>query len=216
MSGASKALYLTRDNGLLEHWKRALKDSKAVACHELETLSAILPTGTSLLWVDLALPGLPAWDHPVWAPLLRHPALKVIATSSNPKDTQAMAALDAGCAGYCHAYADAATLRQVEQVVRAGHVWIGAALMQKLIQGANHAVAARPPAPDAGSERWSETLTAREKQVALLAAQGASNQRIAEDCDITERTVKAHLSAVFDKLGVTDRLQLALKVHGIR
>ena len=74
----------------------------------------------------------------------------------------------------------------------------------------------RPPAPDAGSERWSETLTAREKQVALLAAQGASNQRIAEDCDITERTVKAHLSAVFDKLGVTDRLQLALKVHGIR
>jgi DNA-binding NarL/FixJ family response regulator len=33
---------------------------------------------------------------------------------------------------------------------------------------------------------------------------------------ITERTVRAHLSAVFEKLGVTDRLQLTLRVHGIR
>lgn len=211
MSGTSKGLYLTRDNGLLAHWKKSLKDSKGTALPGLSALAPEAGHETSLLWVDLATPGLPAWNAPEWASLLQSSKLRIIATSSNPKDSEAVAALDAGCAGYCHAYADAATLRQVEQVVRAGHVWIGAALMQKLIQTANHAAA-----PARGETGWSQGLTAREKQVALLAAKGASNQSIASDCDISERTVKAHLSAVFDKLGISDRLQLALKVHGIQ
>ena len=51
--------------------------------------------------------------------------------------------------------------------------------------------------------------------MAVLAANGASNQAIATDCGISERTVKAHLTAVFEKLNLTDRLQLALRVHGI-
>ena len=62
---------------------------------------------------------------------------------------------------------------------------------------------------------WRSALTPRESEVAEMAAKGASNQEIAASCGISERTVKAHLSAIFEKLGVVDRLQLALKVHGI-
>jgi DNA-binding NarL/FixJ family response regulator len=62
---------------------------------------------------------------------------------------------------------------------------------------------------------WSEGLTQREVEIAVLAANGASNSLIASQCNISERTVKAHLSAVFSKLNITDRLQLALRVHGI-
>ena len=51
--------------------------------------------------------------------------------------------------------------------------------------------------------------------MARYAASGQSNAQIADALGITERTVKAHLSAVFEKLEVTDRLQLALRVHGI-
>lgn len=211
MSGATKGLFLSRDAGLLSHWKRALKGNKGVVYDSLSMLVPDAISEPSLLWVDLAAPLLPAWEHANWAPLLQHANLRVVATSSNPKDAEAVAALDAGCAGYCHAYAEAATLRQVEQVVRVGHVWIGPHLMQKLIQTANHA-AARTPIVDT----WAQHLTTREKQVALLAAKGASNLDIANQCDISERTVKAHLSAVFDKLGIADRLQLALKVHGIQ
>ena len=61
----------------------------------------------------------------------------------------------------------------------------------------------------------SDRLTDRESEVTLQAAHGATNAEIADALGITERTVKAHLSAVFDKLGVSDRLQLALRVHGI-
>lgn len=209
MSHPTQALYLSQDSGLLLHWTQSL--GTATVCHALEALDPTAIGERSLLWVDLALPQLPAWTAPVWRTWLPHPALRVIATSSHPKDSEAVAALDAGCAGYCHAYAAASTLRQVEQVVQAGHVWIGAALMQRLIRTAQHAV--KPPP---NKEAWSQQLTARETQVALMAAKGASNQDIAIHYEISERTVKAHLSAVFSKLGIADRLQLALKVHGIQ
>ena len=51
--------------------------------------------------------------------------------------------------------------------------------------------------------------------VAGQVAHGASNREIAEALDITERTVKAHLSAIFEKLGVRDRVQLALAMNNI-
>ncbi len=58
-------------------------------------------------------------------------------------------------------------------------------------------------------------LTEREREVAKRAAQGAANKIIARELGISERTVKAHLSAAFDKLQVPDRVQLALRVNGV-
>jgi DNA-binding NarL/FixJ family response regulator len=55
-------------------------------------------------------------------------------------------------------------------------------------------------------------LTTREREVAELIAGGASNKDIAERLGITERTVKAHLTSVFQKLGLTSRLQLAVRM----
>jgi DNA-binding NarL/FixJ family response regulator len=56
------------------------------------------------------------------------------------------------------------------------------------------------------------TLTERQREVAMLVGKGASNKKIANQLDITDRTVKAHLGTIFEKLGVKDRLQLALYV----
>ena len=53
-----------------------------------------------------------------------------------------------------------------------------------------------------------------ELEVALAVAGGKSNREVAEQLFIAERTVKAHLGAVFEKLGVRDRLQLALRLSG--
>jgi DNA-binding NarL/FixJ family response regulator len=155
---------------------------------------------------------LPTWDSPAWSTVLRSDHIRVVAASSNPSDNEAMRALDAGCSAYCHAFSDSLTLKQIRDVVEAGQVWIGKSLMQRLLHGVNRLVP-KPPTPDAA---WQEGLTLREIEIAFLAANGASNQSIADQCAISERTVKAHLSAVFGKLIITDRLQLALRVHGIR
>lgn len=55
-------------------------------------------------------------------------------------------------------------------------------------------------------------LTARESEIARLVGQGNSNKQIARQLEVTERTVKSHLTEVFRKTGVTDRLSLALKM----
>ncbi len=57
-------------------------------------------------------------------------------------------------------------------------------------------------------------LTEREKEVTQAVITGASNKEIARQLDITERTVKAHLSAIFQKLDVRDRMHLMLVVRG--
>jgi DNA-binding NarL/FixJ family response regulator len=204
-------LFVTQDEGLLKHWQQALGKGPNTMTAHLDALLTRKPARPSVAWVDLSLPGRLDWTTSAWRDLLASEHIRVVAASSNPRDPEAMAALDAGCAAYCHAYSDAPTLKQVREVVEAGHVWIGKALMQRLLRGVNHAVATRPP-PE---PTWSEGLTQRETEVAILAANGASNLAIAQQCRISERTVKAHLSAIFGKLNITDRLQLALRVHGI-
>jgi DNA-binding NarL/FixJ family response regulator len=211
MSRSLKLIFVTHDAGLVDHWSRAFKKAQASIFPNFCELVQSNPLAPALIWMDLSSPNCPTWDQADWIALTKTHNFKVIAASSNPSDSDAIQALDAGCAGYCHAFSDAATLVQVRQVVEAGHVWIGKTLMNRLIHSANSAASAKAP----HSEDWGLGLSAREKEVAILAANGASNLAISQQCKIAERTVKAHMSAVFEKLNLTDRLQLALRVHGI-
>ena len=210
-SAPPKTLLLSQDAGLLGHWRAALGRATLSAAHFEAVLEQLRP-GTTV-WIDQALPKLPAWGDARWQRLLHAaPDPKVVYASSNPNNAQGMAALDAGCAAYCHAFADRQTLQQVRDVVASGQVWIGRDLMRQLLKRSQHAAT---HVVQAGDIDWALGLTQREREVAVLAANGASNQAIATDCGISERTVKAHLTAVFDKLNLSDRLQLALRVHGI-
>jgi DNA-binding NarL/FixJ family response regulator len=205
------SLFLSRDGGLIRHWTQAVGSGVVVPKDAADPLIYVRE-GVGTVWVDLSLSDLPPWSHPQWSRILRQLQLRVIAASSSPSDDEGMAALDAGCAAYCHAFSDTLTLKRIQEVVEAGNVWIGRNLMNRLLKS----TARVGQGLSKKSEDWSEGLTARELEVAQLAANGASNQAIAANCKITERTVKAHLSAVFEKLNVTDRLQLALRVHGIQ
>jgi DNA-binding NarL/FixJ family response regulator len=174
-----------------------------------------LPVG-SLAMIDIAHPQRPEWNDARWRVWAGH--LSIIALSSEPQDDEGIAAMEAGASGYCHAYANAATLQQVVEVVSSGELWVGRSLLTRLLKGVNQNInknlgetaAARP------ADTWRKLLTEREVEVATMAAQGASNLGIAEVLGITERTVKAHLSSIFEKLDVADRLQLALRVHGVK
>lgn len=132
-----------------------------------------------------------------------------IALSDRPGDDEAALALAQGARGYCNAHADERQLRQVARVVELGGLWIGGGLMQRLLRSA-----AAIPAPAAGADELLAELSGREAAVAVRAARGDSNKEIGRELGITERTVKMYMAAILDKLGVRDRLQLALRLRG--
>jgi DNA-binding NarL/FixJ family response regulator len=211
MTDKRQLVLVTNDEGLAAHWRSAFGRKQYRVASGLTELSRRRREDPATLWVDAATLKPGSWRSAEWQEILLLDHIKVIAASSNPNDEDAMEALDAGCAGYCHAYASAATLKQVTQVVDEGQVWIGKSLMRRLLHGTSQIA----KAVATSQSDWHAGLTQREREIANLAANGASNQLIADNCGISERTVKAHLSAVFTKLNVSDRLQLALRVHGI-
>jgi DNA-binding NarL/FixJ family response regulator len=77
------------------------------------------------------------------------------------------------------------------------------------------ALSMRVVSGEASVEPELNELTSRELMVAEQIARGATNREIAATLEMSERTVKAHLSAIFKKLGVRDRVQLALAMNNI-
>ncbi|OZI53463.1 response regulator transcription factor [Bordetella genomosp. 5] len=200
-------LLITHDDLLWQHWRELDPARWAPARgRTLSELSRWRDQGRSLAVLDTDLPRLPAWTDTSWAGTLA--GLQLVVASPNPNDEQGTQALGAGALGYCHGYAPTRSLAQVLDVVSSGGTWMGRSLVRRLLQ----LVSERGQR----SAAWTRgVLTERETSVAHRAAHGQANAQIAEALGITERTVKAHLSAAFEKLGVSDRLQLALLVHGI-
>lgn len=132
----------------------------------------------------------------------------VVGLSLNPNQEEGLQALEAGARGYLHALATAEVLQQVVTAVRSGGLWVGPELLRLVVRTVSARLSdGRPP-----NSSLLDSLTPRERQVAMAVVTGASNKEVARSLDITERTVKAHLGVVFEKLGVRDRLQLALRL----
>jgi two-component system, NarL family, nitrate/nitrite response regulator NarL len=134
---------------------------------------------------------------------------KIVVLANVPNQTEAMAAISKGAVGYCHAYTSAKVLAELKTVVLHGGIWLGPDLLQTLIGASRELVHNEPEQV----HQALALLTPREKEVALQAATGLSNKEISRTLNITERTVKAHISSTLDRLGLKDRLQLALVLN---
>lgn len=162
-------------------------------------------SGHSLVVLDVELL---STQTEVWDRCLA--ALCVLVLSARMSDAEGQMVLTRGCNGYAHTHLDAVSLSRILTSMQEGATWVGRSLLQKLLQGIDQRL------PPESSSDWSAALSQRETEVARHAAHGLCNADIARQLSITERTVRAHLSAVFEKLQLQDRLQLVLKVHGIR
>lgn len=136
----------------------------------------------------------------------------VVVLSPMPNQIQAQTALSLGAKGYCHSYAVSKQLREIAIVVSNGGLWIGPDLVQKIMRGGQAADISL--SSKVGKSTLSE-LTKKELVVAEAVAQGKTNKEIAQELEIGERTVKTHLSNVFQKLQVRDRVHLALFLNSI-
>lgn len=123
-----------------------------------------------------------------------------------------------GAAGYCEQSEAAELLTRAVASILAGDIWIRRALVPKVI-GVLTGVKRRQLAPNTVDTEQKlkklASLSARELEVADMIRQGENNKRIASAMNISERTVKAHLSSIFRKLNVDDRLRLAILLKEI-
>lgn len=174
-----------------------------------ELLGKLLPR---LLVLELGLHGFGRDDEP-WL-LQRCQDLRVV-VAGLASSAQEIDWYLAGVRAVCPPDIDALQLQRVLAAVDHGETWMRRMLVPQLIARLGRPAAGRRPAP-APTAGLLPGMTAREAQVAQLVAGGYSNKQIARRLAITERTVKFHLSALFRKLGVDDRLMLALRVAGQR
>ena len=205
-------LMLTPDEQLWQRWKRVPVANWLPASGTCwEDLLRWQAQGRRLVVLDAGLAGLPALDHPEWRSAATD--MDILVASVKPDDEHGRAYLAAGAKGYVHAYMPPEALDTALRVVAGGGIWMGASLLTRLLRQLDRAA---PQEPEINEKHaWAKSLTPREKEVAERAARGMANQAIADDLGITERTVRAHISAVFEKLNVPDRLMLALVVHGV-
>ncbi|PKO51881.1 MAG: DNA-binding response regulator [Betaproteobacteria bacterium HGW-Betaproteobacteria-21] len=191
-------LFLTPDSQLLPRWKEAFSDARSAA--HLPADTAV--DGPTVVWVSTLLDG---WAARV-AQARSSAGVPVVVISQQPCQAEGLDALDAGAQGYCHALATPAMLREVALVVGHGGLWVGPELVARAIR----ATASRVTAPADDPQSLLSRLSEREREVASAVSRGLTNKEVAAHLAITERTVKAHLSAIFEKLAVRDRMQLAL------
>jgi len=188
----------------LQRWQQAFPRGRIDA--SLVRLEKYLH-GNALVWVhadDLT----PELLHDSVSRLSCHPKVhQVIVMSSLPSSKENLTVLTAGASGYCHALATPELFQRIALVVANGGFWVGSEFLHHLTGSISRNL---PHQESAAQSPALDKLSKRERAVALQVQKGASNQEIAEALDITERTVKAHLSKVFSKLQIRDRLQLIL------
>lgn len=151
-------------------------------------------------------------------------AARVVVMTAKYDEDEEIALLRAGVKGCCRRSVDPESLRQVLSVTQSG-VWVTNSLLPRLVSelqrfavtpATQSASAAASSAAETRSRTFKQklaTLTPREQDIVKLIAAGASNKQVAIELDISERTVKGHLSNVFQKLGVADRLKLVLYMN---
>jgi DNA-binding NarL/FixJ family response regulator len=130
---------------------------------------------------------------------------KTIVLAEVDDEALAIQALKAGASGFCSRDTATPLIRKAVQLVEAGEIWVGRRVMLRLIE---ELAALR--VPDVHDLPVGDRLTSREREVATLVTRGAGNKQIAHQLSISIKTVKAHLTNIFKKLGLATRLQLAL------
>ncbi|MBW8746534.1 MAG: response regulator transcription factor [Acidobacteria bacterium] len=158
-----------------------------------------------ILLLDLQMPRLPGLET-MRAIMSRSPRVKIVLLTSAITTQQLIEALQIGARGIVLKDSVAGDLSQAVRAVAGGDYWIGGERVVNLVKALHDLMQKAAAQP----ERKTYGLTPRELEVVSCIVEGCSNKDIAKQFSISEETVKRHLSNVFDKTGVSTRLELAL------
>jgi len=177
----------------------------AEATNGMEAILAIERHQPDVLLLDLKMPvmdGLQALSEIS----KRRLDARVIVMISNDEREKAVRAVRLGARGILFKDADPALLPKSIRKVYAGEVWIDNPILSQALES----LLTRPQAPSVPAETREMRLSGREMEVVRCVAMGLRNKEVADKLGVSEATVKNHLTSIYTKLGVGDRLELIL------
>jgi two-component system nitrate/nitrite response regulator NarL len=170
-----------------------------------DAITQTLEFEPDILLLDLSMPRLPGLEA-MRAIMAKSPRVKIVLLTATISTQQVIEALQIGARGIVLKDSVAGDLTHSLRAVLSGDYWIGGKRVVNLLSALHELTAQAAAVP----ERKTYGLTPRELEVVSCIVEGCSNRDIAKQFSISEETVKRHLSNVFDKTGVSTRLELAL------
>ena len=175
-----------------------------------EVLQVLQEHEPDILLLDLKMPNLDGLATLQKLQASRNRTKVIVLTASEDKN-EFVQAVKFGTSGIVLKQTATELLIKSIRKVHAGEIWLDsnttAAVMRQFSSADEGAPAV---AQTSGRDRERSPLSQREREIVSLVAQGFKNKEMAEKMFISEQTVKNHLHNIFDKLGVSDRLELAL------
>jgi DNA-binding NarL/FixJ family response regulator len=157
-----------------------------------EALTAAEEHAPDVVLIDLVMPNVDGIEA-IRGLRERVPAARAIVLSSFIEDEKLLPAVRAGAAGYLLKDVEPQQLVEAIRTVHAGGALLHPKVASRLLE-----------------EMATDPLTPREHEVLALIGRGMANKVIARELSLSEKTVKAHVSSILAKLGVSDRTQAAL------
>jgi DNA-binding NarL/FixJ family response regulator len=184
----------------------AIAGAEFYEARDLDTLSAALEAtpDMDLVLLDLAMPGVRGFSGLIYL-RAQHAGVPVVIVSANQEPAAMRACLDLGAAGYIPKSLDLDTMRMaVRKVLEGGH-WAPPDLD----------LAAPSDPGQSRTLRRLSSLTPQQVRVLMMLSTGMLNKQIAYELSVSEATVKAHVSAILQKLGVESRTQAVIAAANI-
>ena len=174
-----------------------------------EVLEKVQALDPDVLLLDLRMPNLDGLSA-LQALQQTNKRTRVIVLTASEDKNEFVQAMKLGCSGIVLKQTAPDLIVKSIRKVNSGEIWLDshttAAVMRQFSTGQEGSGGAS----SGGKSRERSPLSAREREIVALVAQGYKNKEMAEKMFISEQTVKNHLHNIFDKLGVSDRLELAL------
>lgn len=197
-------LLLSTRESICRSWMEALEDYNLISCKdEFDCIKHLqeFPQSIILLHINSFEGEVKKFLKKVHSDYAQ---AHTILLSDIPSFNEGIALLRIGVNGYGNSYINRSHLQHALSVIADGNIWLYPKFLDTLIKET-------PSRPDNEEQHKKlNILSKRELEIAELVAQGLSNQEIAQHSQITVRTVKAHITSIFEKLHISDRLSLAL------